>query len=164
MKEIWKNIKGYENLYQVSNLGNVRSLTHIVRQYNGTKYIYRKYIGKILKFSISKKGYAKVILRNREKSKTYLVHRLVAEHFISNSNNLSQINHKDENKLNNCINNLEWCSSGYNINYGKRNKKVSKSLKNKPKTKEHINKLKEKAKKRTLIRNKKGQIIDIKKG
>ena len=139
-------------------------MTHIVRQYNRTKYINRKYIGKILKFSISKNGYAKVILRNREKNKTYLIHRLVAEHFISNPNNLPQINHKDENKLNNCINNLEWCSISYNINYGKRNKKVSKSLKNKPKTKEHINKLKENAKKRILIRNKKGQIIGIKKG
>lgn len=100
MAETWKDVAGYEGLYQVSDLGRVRSLLH----------------GKvrILKFLDNGYGYLKVELNRNGK----LVHRLVAEAFIPNPLNLPQVNHKDEDKTNNTANNLEWCTAKYNLNYG----------------------------------------------
>lgn len=116
MEEIWKDIKGYENLYQVSNLGRVRSL----------------WFGKIrlLKECVNGNGYNHVILTKDGKSKVCLIHRLVAFAFIPNHNNLKEVNHKDEDKSNNCVDNLEWCTHLYNMNYGCRNEKASKKLTN----------------------------------
>lgn len=108
MTEIFKEVKGYEGLYEVSNLGNVRSL--------------RK--GIILK-PAKNQNYKQVLLTKNKEHKIYLVHRLVAETFIPNPNNLPQINHKDENGNNNNVNNLEWCDSKYNNNYGTKNKRAS---------------------------------------
>ena len=106
--EIWKNIVGYEGKYQISNLGRVKSLKD--------RYGYRE---RILKPSTNKRGYKKVVLvKVGEKRKTFLVHRLVAEAFIPNPNNYSEVNHKDENPSNNNVDNLEWCTRKYNINYG----------------------------------------------
>lgn len=136
-KEIWKDIKNYEGYYQVSNLGRIKSVDRYINQYNGYNYSTRIYKGKILKFSIGTRGYLKVVLQKERKVKTYNVHRLVAEAFIPNPNNLPQVNHIDENKLNNNINNLEWCSSKYNINFGNRNIKVSNKLKGVPKSAKH---------------------------
>lgn len=107
MKEVWKDIKGYEGLYQVSNLGRVKSKRKILKLIDG----------EYLKVGLSKNGI----------QKTIKVHRLVAEAFIPNYNNLPQVNHKDENKFNNKLDNLEWCSNRYNCNYGNRNKKILKS-------------------------------------
>ena len=115
--EQWKPIKGYEELYEVSNLGRVKSLPR-----NGT--IKEE---KILKQYVDRYGYLYVGLRNK-KVKKCKVHRLVAEAFIFNPNNLPQVNHKDENKQNNCVNNLEFCTSKYNVNYGHRAEKVSKKV------------------------------------
>lgn len=112
MKEIWKDIKGYEGLYQISNLGNVKSM-----------YNYRG-IGNILKPRL-KKGYYQIGLRKNNVRKWYAVHRLVAKTFIPNPDNLPQVNHKDENKLNNKVDNLEWCTVHYNNCYGSRLKKVA---------------------------------------
>jgi len=121
MQEIWKDIKGYEGLYQVSNLGNVKVLDRKIKSnYN---YFIRK--GRILKLCIGKKdGYVYVCLTKNNKGKTVKVHRLVAQAFIPNPNNLPQINHKDEDKTNNNVDNLEWCTSLYNNNYGTRNTKL----------------------------------------
>lgn len=108
--EIWKDIEEFEGLYQVSNLGNVRSLN------------YRRTKGKI-KNLIPKKnnsGRLWVELRNEKGKKNFLIHRLVGNAFIPNPNNLPQINHIDENPLNNCVNNLEWCTGEYNIKYSLR--------------------------------------------
>lgn len=116
MEEIWKDIEGYERMYQVSNMGNVRSLN-----YNQTKEI------KVLKPS-NNRGYKLVVLSKNGKTKTYSVHKLVATHFIPNPNSLPIINHIDEDKTNNCVSNLEWCTQQYNINYGNRNKKVGHKL------------------------------------
>lgn len=161
-KEIWKDIKGYEELYQVSNLGNVRSLDRYVKQLNNNTIIERIYKGKILKNNIASNGYSRVVLQNR-KPKTFLVHRLVAEAFIPNPNNYLYINHKDEDKTNNHASNLEWCTQSYNINYGKRNELVRLKLKSKPKSTEHRNKLSIAAKNRIIIRDTKGQIVNVKK-
>lgn len=122
MKEIWKDIEGYEGLYQISNLGRVKSLEKYVNTAikNNTK-VKRK--EQILK-QYNKNGYLQVTLTHNNKRKYFGVHRLVANAFIPNLNNYPQVNHKDENTLNNCVDNLEWCTAKYNCNYGTRNSRI----------------------------------------
>ena len=128
MEEIWKDVKGFEGRYQVSNLGRVRSL-----DWHGHK-------GRMLKLKINKMwGYYRLNLAHADGYiKSVSVHRLVAMAFIPNPDNLPEVNHKDENKLNNmvCFNpdgsidtertNLEWCTGLYNIRYGTRAERVNK--------------------------------------
>ena len=116
-KEYWKPVVGYEGLYEVSNWGRVKSLKF------GKE--------KILKPSKNKKtkhGYLQVALWKNGQYKRYYVHRLVAEAFIDNPNNYKEVNHKDENKTNNVVSNLEWCDRKYNQNYGTRTEKCSKKV------------------------------------
>ena len=113
MEEIWKDIEGYEGLYRVSNLGNV----------------YSYYVNRNLKAGISD-GYKFVILNKNGNKKFSLVHRLVAMAFIPNPNNLPLINHKDENRLNCCVDNLEWCSYIYNATYNNAHVKRGQALSN----------------------------------
>lgn len=115
--EIWKSIKGYEGLYEVSNLGNVRSLDRVRKQYNHNGIATVKYKGRILKKQIKKgTNYHTVTLYdNDRKSKIKSVHRLVAENFLENENKYPVINHKDGNKQNNNVNNLEWCTQSHNV-------------------------------------------------
>ena len=124
--EIWKDIAGYAGIYQVSNMGNVRSLR---REDIKCKQGYRALNGRQLRPAQDKKGYLMVSLNKNGQSKTRRVHRLVAETFIANPDKLPQVNHKDENKCNNNIDNLEWCTPSYNTNYGKGNKSRSDTLK-----------------------------------
>lgn len=128
--EIWKDIKGYKNLYQVSNLGNVRSLDRIRK--NG-KEPNRKYLqkSKLLKPAIQNVGYKFVVLSKNGKRKGFRVHRLVAEAFIDNPNNYDCVNHKDENKLNNNVSNLEWCTVAYNNKYGTKQERYRKKIRKK---------------------------------
>lgn len=114
MKEKWKKIKNYDEYY-VSNLGNVKSLKNNQE--------------KILKCSLSSSGYLQVVLCKNGITKNHFIHRLVANEFIKNKNNYGEINHKDENKLNNNANNLEWCDRKYNMNYGKTKEKISNAKK-----------------------------------
>lgn len=107
-KEIWKDVPGYEGLYQVSNLGNVRSLN-----YRNKGEI------RLLSQAVNKKGYKHVGLHKDKITTTFQVHRLVAIVFISNPKNLPVVNHKDWNPGNNCADNLEWCSIAYNGQYRK---------------------------------------------
>ena len=112
--EKWKDVKDFEKLYQISNLGNVRSLDTIINC-KGAKGIdehLRK--GRILKKHKGTTGYYYINLSKNSKIKQVRVHRLVAETFIPNPNNLPCVNHKDGNKLNNNTSNLEWCSYSYN--------------------------------------------------
>lgn len=108
MEEIWKNIKDYEGLYQVSNFGNVRRIGNYKNQYSEWKSF------KKLKLS-NRKGYLYAVLYKNGISTHFLVHRLVAETFINNCDNSNEVNHLDGNKQNNNINNLEWCSHSKNI-------------------------------------------------
>lgn len=101
MEIVWKNVSGYEDYYEVSNRGIIRN----------------KITGKVLKPTLKKNGYLSVDLAYIG-VKTITVHRIVATAFIDNPNRFSCVNHKDENKLNNCADNLEWCSQKYNVNFG----------------------------------------------
>lgn len=116
MEEIWVDIKSYEGLYQVSNLGRVRSLERMVRNGGDTVRVVKE---KILKPWSDKNGYLHVTLCDKSTNKKkFKIHRLVATMFIPNPNNLPQVNHKDEDKQNNKFDNLEWCTNRYNQEYG----------------------------------------------
>ena len=116
MQEIWKDIEGYEGLYQVSNKGRVKSLSRLVVRVGKPNYITKE---KILKCSELKgTGYPAVSLGSNNNFKSMLVHRLVAQAFIPNPDNLPCVNHKDETRNNNDVRNLEWCTQKYNCNYG----------------------------------------------
>ena len=112
MEEIWKEIEGYEGLYMVSSLGRVKRL-------EGKKCKHDRIIT-----PRNNNGYYRVSLSKYGKVLQYRLHRLVAEAFIPNPNNYPVVNHKDENKQNNCVENLEWCSYAYNCNYGERTEKI----------------------------------------
>lgn len=129
--EVWKPIKGYEDSYEVSSQGRVRSKDKIRRLGKGKGYD-RFFPSKILSTSINNCGY-KIIILNKPGSKVICksIHRLVAEAFIPNPLNLSDINHKDENKLNNFVDNLEWVSHKDNMRYGTACERRSNTLRNK---------------------------------
>ena len=143
-KEIWKTIEGYEN-YMVSNLGRVKSLRF------GKE--------KILKQTITNQNYCLVGLCKEGKTKTFRVHKLVARAFIPNPQNLPQLNHKDEVKTNNCVDNLEWCTAKYNSNYGTRNERCSKTMKGMKRTQETKDKISKAKSKPILQFNREGTKI-----
>ena len=116
--EVWKDIIDYEGLYQVSNLGRVKSVDRIV---NNDKKKY-KLKGILLSKCISKKGYYIVSLCKNSKSKTFLVHRLVSNAFIKNNLNKPCVNHIDGVKTNNKVSNLEWCTYKENTQHALKNK------------------------------------------
>lgn len=122
MTEVWKDIEGYEGQYQVSSLGRVRSLDRYVQRPHSKT-------GKIVNFLVkgqliktrknNTNDYIVVVLSDGHRhQKTKLVHRLVAQAFLPNPNNLQEVNHLDENKENNIVSNLEWCSRIDNVRYG----------------------------------------------
>ena len=115
--ETWKPVAGYEGLYEVSNLGNVRRVAG-----KGCKEI------RVLKLVKQSNGYLYVNLYKEGNRKMHRVHRLVAQAFIPNPDNLPEINHIDEDKTNNCVENLEWCDNVYNNNHGTRNQRISEAL------------------------------------
>lgn len=116
MEEVWKPVKGFEGLYEVSNFGRVKSLSRYVRnsQDRGDRLIRSRF----LKQCEDTEHYLLVGLHKDGKQTMRKVHRLVAEVFLDNPHNFPQVNHKDENPQNNKLPNLEWCSARYNNNYG----------------------------------------------
>lgn len=116
MKEIWKDVPDYEELYQVSNLGRIRSYEKYKRAGRHTSVYYCPSM--IIKSFSAGTGYQRVNLYKNRKGRQLSVHRLVAMAFIPNPDNLPQVNHKDEDKTNNRLDNLEWCTAKYNSNYG----------------------------------------------
>jgi hypothetical protein len=125
MEEVWKPIKGYEGIYEVSSYGRVRSLDRIVPDKNGVAQPFK---GKILGQYMSY-GYYYVGLTKHCNHWQAKVHRLVAKAFIPNPDNLPEVNHKDEDKTNNRVENLEWCTHAYNHGYGTRTQRATEHLK-----------------------------------
>ena len=132
--ELWKWIPGYEGYYMASTHGRIKSVDRYVGYKKSGQRLMK---GKILKQSTDKGGYKIVQLNKNGKEKLFTVHRLVAQVFLENSSNLPQVNHKDENKQNNNVDNLEWISPKDNMNYGTRNERMSNSLKGRTFTEEH---------------------------
>jgi hypothetical protein len=135
MKEIWKDIPGYETLYQASNLGRIRSMEHLVFRTNKPMIIPKKYWsykGHNLKLNTDSEGYIRCTLSKSGKTRRYLVHRIIAMTFIPNPQSLPQINHIDEDKHNNRIENLEWCTANYNLSFNGGRKKRALTKTGKP--------------------------------
>ncbi len=109
IKEIWKDVIGYENLYQISSLGRVKSLG------NGGSNNSKE---RIMKLKLGSRGYYEVSLCKEGKHKSFTIHRLVAQAFLDNPNNYPCVNHKNEVKTDNRVDNLEWCTQAYNNIYG----------------------------------------------
>lgn len=119
MNNEYKDILGYENLYIIYKNGIIKSLDrYIEKKYKNGKVSKNFIKGRIIKDSINNKGYHIVHLTKNNVSKTYLVSRLVAQAFIPNPNNLPEVDHKDENKDNNCVSNLRWCTRQFNNTRG----------------------------------------------
>ena len=116
MTEIWKDIQGYEGFYQISNLGNVKSLERVIDKGNGILQ-HRK--ERIMNKRESVDGYYVAKLNVNKKSKSIAIHILVARHFIDNPNNYPEVNHKDCNRKNNQVDNLEWCTHQQNVEHSK---------------------------------------------
>lgn len=119
--EEWRDVKGYEGYYQVNHFGAIRRL-------------HKHTANRRLKAVLDKYGYLYVCLSMDGISKKHKVHRIVAEAFLENKENLPQINHKDENKQNNHYTNLEWCDCEYNNRYGTKGERISKAKTGKPAT------------------------------
>lgn len=117
MKEEWKEVFGFDILFEVSNMGKVRTKHH------GKTGYQKEY--RFIAQADNGSGYLRINIPQSGKQKTIYIHKLVAEAFISNPEALSEVNHIDENKSNNRADNLEWCSHKYNCQYGTRNQKVS---------------------------------------
>lgn len=126
-REIWKDIEGYEGIYQVSNYGRVKGLERVVSNFTGRMIV----PSRILKPQANHKGYLTVHLSQGAKNnKRIPIHRLVAIAFIPNPDNLPQVNHKNEDKLDNCVDNLEWCTNLYNSRYGTRPQRLGMKARN----------------------------------
>lgn len=123
-EEIWRPVVGYEGLYEVSSYGRVRSLDKYVKYSNGRINLHK---GRILSLWKDTNGYLMCNLYLNKNMKKVSIHRLVAQAFLPNIDNLPEVNHKDEDKTNNSVDNLEWCDRSYNNNYGTRKDKERES-------------------------------------
>lgn len=123
--EEWRPVPGYEGLYSVSNKGRVKSLSRTVSKNTSFRH---ETADKIMRSSKLRSGYLFVHLTKDGKTKMFPIHRLVAIAFIPNKLELPEVNHKDENKTNNCVENLEWCTKKYNVNYGTRTQRTYKPV------------------------------------
>lgn len=129
VKEVWKDVKGYEGQYQVSNLGQVRSVDRIVETVRLGKPWFRHIKERILKRKLNKHGYLVVGLSRNSRTKTFTVHRLVATAWCVNESSYDQVNHIDGDKLNNKAVNLEWCNQSMNTTHAFANNLISKRQK-----------------------------------
>ena len=132
-----KAVKGYEGYYEVDQFGRVYSVDRVISVNDNGRQYDKPLKAKQMKQTMHSKGYKTVSLTKDGKTKGMFVHRIVAEAFIPNENNLPMVNHKDEDKTNNFVENLEWCTASYNRTYGNAAEKQAKKLRGKKHTKEH---------------------------
>lgn len=158
MKEVWQPVKDYEGLYEVSSLGRIRSLNHAVIDSCGKKQHFK---GRLLKPCCTSGNYLIVTLHKGSQKKNFLVHRLVASAFVPNPHNYPQINHKDENKHNNKISNLEWCTAHYNNFYGSHMRRAIVTRRSNVNWKRSIVKNAEARKKTVIQCNMNGQTLKV---
>lgn len=126
INEEWRDVVGYEGLYKISNKGRIKSLQRTAKSKNGS---IRTVSEKLRKINKNKSGYLMVILNKEGEKKGLKLHRLVAQSFLDNPENLPQVNHRNENKQDNRVENLEWCTQDYNNKYGTRTERTSKKVK-----------------------------------
>ena len=138
-----KPVKDYEGYYEVDQFGRVFGLDRTIIVVDGERTYEKLLTGRQMKQSIHDKGYKTVSLTKDGKTKSVFVHRIVAEAFIPNPDNLPMVNHKDEDKTNNFLENLEWCTASYNRTYGKAIEKHARKLRGKTHTEEHKQKISE---------------------
>jgi hypothetical protein len=150
-----KPVPGYEEHYVVDQFGRVYGVDRTTTVMDNGRVYEKPIAGKQMKQSLHTKGYKTVTLTKDGKTKTVYVHRIVAEAFIDNPDNLPMVNHKDEDKTNNFAENLEWCTASYNRTYGKAVEKHAKTLRGKKHTEEHKRKISESMKARHV--EKKGE-------
>lgn len=129
MKEKWKPITETNGIYEISDLGNIRTIDRYAKVCGGGQRLVK---GGIKKTTMCVNGYLELQASINGKRKIFMVHRLVAQYFIPNPNNFPEVNHKDENPQNNCVDNLEWCTPKYNCNYGTRNQRCMEKVIKKP--------------------------------
>ena len=133
--EIWKDVPDFERLYEVSNFGRVRSKDRVLPYISKKgKHCTSCRKGKLLTAKVVDGKYLQVVLCNNHTRKNMKVHRLVAMAFLPNPNGYLEVNHKDENKLNNHVSNLEWCDRKYNANYGTVARRISDKMLNREDT------------------------------
>lgn len=157
--EIWKDIKGFENLYQVSNLGRVKSLPKIHNCYEFKNYLTKE---KFLKGYPNSKGYLRVYLKRDKKEHKKFIHRLVAESFLENPFNKKEVNHIDHNILNNKITNLEWVSHQENMQWAWENGRLNHIVEiGKTSYRKGLAKAQEKVKRKVCKLDNKGNIIKV---
>lgn len=143
-----KPVKDYEGYYEVDQFGRVFGLDRTIIVVDGERTYEKLLTGRQMKQSIHDKGYKTVSLTKDGKTKSVFVHRIVAEAFIPNPDNLPMVNHKDEDKTNNFLENLEWCTASYNRTYGKAIEKHARKLRGKTHTEEHKQKISESLRRR----------------
>ena len=136
--EIWKDVKGFENSYEISNLGNLRSKDRLVKHYQGGL---RKYKSKLKKIRLNGKGYLRCNLKNDGKRYDFTVHRLVAEAFLTNEDNKPFVNHINGIKTDNRVKNLEWCTQEENITHAVKKRLIKTKLTDKQAMEIHNSKL-----------------------
>ena len=123
--EIWKNVVGFEEQYEISNLGNLRSKERFVKHWRGGE---RKYKSNFKNIRLNDKGYFRCNLKNEGKRYDFTIHKLVALAFIPNEENKPFINHKNGIKTDNRVENLEWCSASENVTHAVKNRLIKTKL------------------------------------
>jgi hypothetical protein len=137
MEQVIKPVRGYEGYYEVDNFGKVYSVDRDIKIVHGGNERETHFQGKEMRQHIHPNGYMIVGLTRNGKTKMMRVHRIVAEAFIPNPDNLPYVNHKDENKTNNIPDNLEWCTPRYNILYNGANKRAAETKRGRKHTQAH---------------------------
>lgn len=148
-----KPVVGYEGYYEVDQFGRIYSVDRSIDVVDGSRVYSKKLCGNQMKQSMHTKGYKTVSLTREGKTKTEFVHRVVAKAFLPNPMNYEMINHIDEDKTNNFLENLEWCNASYNRTYGKAVEKHARKIRGIPHSEEHKRKISESVK-RTLMQRK----------